>query len=221
MPGNVLEIPGGGATLPDVVPTRETWLRTLGRAAGGAVFFDPRLRVPQSGSAGSGTGCCPCPQGQDPYRYPQQGPNPNRMPQNPSLGQPDRPVKPFQPMMPDDPCQPVREALNKIGTTPEELKRAMAPGSPCGPKRKAKRKKAKAKTRVKAKRRATSRVKAKKKRRSTLPPFYEPDIQTKREMAAARKKGLPGVARGKLRLLSNGACFDPRTNRFVKKSRCA
>lgn len=220
MAGNVLEIPGGGATLPDVVPTRETWFRNLGKSLPTGIFFDPRLRVPQGSSAGSGVGgCCPC-SGQQPYSYPGQQPNPYNMPQNPALGQPDRPVKPFQPMMPNDPCQPVREALNKIGTTPEELKRALSPQGGCGPK-KAKRKKAKAKTKAKARRRTTTKAKRKKARRSKLPPFYEPDSLTKKQLAAARRKGMPGVARGNLRLLSNGACYDPRTKKFVKRSRCA
>lgn len=133
-----------------------------------------------------------------------QGPGPQSGPQNPyalpgpqSLGEPQKPQKPFQTPN-NDPCQMNDEVMRGLGLDPDCMK-----GKRSAPKRAKKKAKAKTKTRSKAK--------PLKKRRSKT------KLTTKQLFPKASGKP-PNAA--KFRTLANGACYDVVNRKFVKKAQC-
>jgi hypothetical protein len=204
----VLDLPAvyGGPTDPMPVPSRRTaFIKGLDRVT--SRWVNPRLGIPQNLGGGSGMSPCDCSQGQ-PYGYPpQQQPNPwNPQPQGPApLGQPQRPMQPFEPMG-MDPCGQTIEALRKVNLDPDALRDLLKPGGPCSAPKQRKRRKAK------ARKVARPRRKAKRIARS----------QRVKKRRAAKASGLPGKAVGTAyRRLKNGSCWSVASRRFVKKSLCS
>jgi len=193
--------PSGGANLPADVPP------LANRQTGNQKVFDSLVnmyRNKRGGLFSKDSGCCPCqgnrPYDQTPYREPRQ---------SGGLGQPERPIKPFQ--QPKDPCDVTREKLAGMGLTPEELNDCLRGGA----------------RRSSSSRRTTKRKKRSgPKKLSTVTRYYQ-RLGKKGSGTVSRKKkartsGNVSASRtvGKYRLLSNGACYDPRTRKFVKRANC-
>lgn len=154
----------------------------------------------------SGQECCDCPSGPQAPGDPRGQPPgfwPGPQGQNPGLFQPRTPQMPFQPST-NDPCQFTREALMKLGITPEMINACVEKRSkPKGKKRS-----------TPARSKSPARSKKPRGKKMTKSRYY-PGKKPK------RKRKSPVMTRGNYQVLSNGACWDPRTRKFVKRSKCA
>jgi hypothetical protein len=190
-----------------------------------------RNRASMKRGKGSG-GCCPCqaPYDQTPYQEGSQ-----RAPSLP--GGQSGPVKPFQ--QATSPCDVTREKLARAGLTPEELNDCLRSGGKSRATRRTggrRRKRRVAAPRRKAKSAATVRRYRKALRASRYPTELSQARSENAELKALakslgistsvpKKRGrrkVKGSGRtvGSYRLLSNGACYDPSTGKFVKRSNC-
>lgn len=232
-------IPDGGANVS--VPEVPGYLR---RQGGNTSVFDSivnmyRNKYARRAGKASG-GCCPCqgegPYDQTPYSEPKQKPAPG-------LNQPNGPVKPFQ--TPSNPCDVTREKLARAGLTPEELNDCLRGKSTrssttrrskrkrSAPRRKSRTRKTKSAATVRRYRKALyanqflpgeqaltgstdySQL-------STLASGLGYTLSKSKKKRKSKRAGAKGTARtvGNYRLLSNGACYDPRTRKFVKRANC-
>jgi len=215
--------PSGGANLPADVPPLSH------RAEGSKKVFDSLVnmyRNKRGGLLNTKGGCCPC---QDDRSQP-WGSGPQG--RAPSLGQPDGPVKPFQ--QPKDPCDVTREKLARMGVTPEELNDCLRGGSSRRSTGRRRKRRSSGPKKTATTSRYYSRLgKIGSKKRSFVSSGKEPglaDVASQlASMSRPRKKKRKSRANtgaaaarsvGKYKLLSNGACYDPRTRKFVKRANC-
>lgn len=218
----VLEVPrayGGGAGIPSSAPSRsEQWVLQVTKGLSTQLLGAPRVAARGLYNRLSGD-CCPCP-GQQGRRMPfDQTPY-----SEPGLGQPMRPQKPFQ-GLDKDPCM---EALQRAGIDPDCLRQAMRP-------------KSKRVSRGTTRRGGTVRIVGRPPMSREEEEFYfgdAPARRRRRKKKAAKKKAAvrsarvqrkaspkrksraPRVQKGKYQLLQNGACYDPKARKFVKRSLC-
>jgi hypothetical protein len=206
----VLVIPAaGGATVPAVQPPSRREILEMMLSHGMSMRVAKRKYARLEGEQGAYSkhalrghlvrglsnqqaGCCPCPdQGNPPY--------PIQQPGEPwPLNQPPGPRRPFQ--LPADPCTPTIEALARMGLTPQMLKDCLGGERP------------------QRMRRSSIRKRRKKGRRQPTRRAAAPTSRRPRRKAKSRMRLSPS---GGLRKLRNGACWDSRTGRFVKRALCA
>lgn len=145
--------------------------------------------------------CCPCtgsgPQGPGRTSGPQ---NPYAMPGPQGLGVPTQPQKPFQPPS-QDPCAMNDEILRGLGLDPDCLRGSMRRSAP--------------KSRAKSPSRGRNNPKA----RSSRAKQKTGSSRKKRKGTLHTVKKNPSNG-ARYRKLSNGACYDTSTRRFVKKANC-
>lgn len=217
--------PSGGANLPADVPP------LIQRSQGSGRVFDSLVNMYKNRSSGLSTkkgGCCPC---QDDRSQP-WGSGPQG--QAPTLGQPDMPVKPFQ--QPKNPCDVTREKLARMGVTPEELNDCLRGGS--GRRSSTRRRKRSSPKKTATVSRYYSRLGKRGGKKKYPTELSQARAESGELKALAKALGMPtttrkkkrrsrantgaGAARtvGKYKLLSNGACYDPRTRKFVKRANC-
>lgn len=221
-PFNPTPFPDGGANLPADVPP------LVHRSQGAPKVFDSLVNMYKNKRGGlfsKDSGCCPCqgnrPHDQTPYQEPRQ---------SGGLQQPQVPVKPFQ--QPKDPCDITREKLMGLGISPEELNDCLRGGS--------RRSTARSRTRRSRRKQKTtatisryySRLGKRGSKKSFVSSGKEPtllDVASQLASMPRRKKKRKSRANagaaaartvGKYKLLSNGACYDPRTRKFVKRANC-
>lgn len=146
--------------------------------------------------------CCPCPPGQGPGG---QAPSP--------LGQPQRPQKPFQ-QLGQDPCSTVQDQLMRLGINPQALADCLR--GVRQPRRRMTRI-----TRVRRRRRrARAAAPMARMRRRAAAPAPARRRRRRSTARAAVPSRAPRRQRGRYQLLQNGACYDPRTRRFVRRVLC-
>jgi len=209
--GQVLEIPGygGGAGMPSSVPTRGSWLNRSIEEGVTQALGAPR-RVVSAGISrmlSRQSGCCPCPPGQQGRRPPyDQTPY-----DEPGLGQPSGPQKPFQ-RRGQDPCD---EVFKRLGLDPNDpcLRKVMRQAAP------RRRQRYTAAQRMYGEDAVPSTVR-RRRRKPAAGGSARKRLADPPKRKAVRRSLAPRTKRGRYELLQNGACYDPVAHKFVKRVLC-